>query len=799
MKGEKILFVFCIILLVSLALPVGHTEDNYKTEHKLTSQFSISYVEHGIIEIRSDTEFASLASTEIWDGDGSSDTPYIIEGYNITDDSTCILITDVSVYFIIRDCFINSSTGPSDPGIYLYNASHARIENTVVSWHTYAIYAQDCPDVVIDGCTITESFANTIWIITSERAVLSNSHIFDNGFRIYIQSSDYATIYNNEIRDNYWQGLMIETSDFLNITGNTIENNGYDGINLDLCNNATIYDNDIGENGYVSGSGNGLYMSNGYDNIIDTNRVWNNSHYGLYLDQSGINQIKDNQVFDHSYIGIYTYDSPNCNVTGNDVWSNGKSDPDYGAGILIDNTHGYLIEDNLAWNNSAAGIFLDDAEGCSIESNQVWNNSNSGIYLEDASDYNQIKNNQIFNNSVHGISAYDSSYVNVTGNDIWGNSWNSEDSYVGAITTTSGCGYWNISDNTINDNSHHGMYLYGNHFDIWKNQIYDNNESGITTIMTTYHSITENKVYGHDVGIFVYSQNTNVTHNIVYDNEYGIQTFGSTNISLYYNDLAWNTVNAEEEACYDVYWHDNQTIGNWYGDYGGTGSYGITNGTDIVNHDLYPHKSLELNGLTGLSYEFGGTGNVGVWFAQALNPSHFEVYANGSLLYGEPWDGTSIETNLDGLPVGYNEIMLVAYHISGHSINASSSVTVTDTIGPSWVSIPTDQEITVGESFSYQVTATDLSGIGSYSLNDTVHFQISATGLITNIVPLEIGVYGLQITVIDIYGNELTTTITVTVVATPPNDMTLYLILAVGVGVIIIALVLVIFMKKQTR
>jgi len=798
MKGEKILFLFCIILLVSLASPVGHTEDNYKTEQKVDSQFSISYIGHSRIEIKNDTDFAYQASLEGWDGDGSSDTPYIIEGYNITDDLMCIYIHDVSVYFIIRNCFINSSTGPSDPGIYLYNATHARIEDSFITWHTYAIYAQDCPDVVIDGCTITESGANTIWIITSDRAVLSNNQVFNNGYRIYIQSSDYATIYNNKIHDNNWQGLSIETSDFLNITGNTIENNGYDGINLDLCNNATIYDNDIGENGYVSGSGNGLYMSDGYDNIIDTNRMWNNSYCGLYLHESGNNQIKDNQVFDHRVVGIYSYTSPNCNVTGNDVWGNGRFEPSFGSGIYIDMTHGYLIEDNQAWNNSYAGIFLDTAYECVIENNQVWNNSNSGIYLEDASDYNQIKDNQIFNNSVHGISVYDSSYVNVTGNDIWGNSWNSEISYVGAITT-SGCEYWNISGNTIYDNSHHGMYLYGNHFDIWKNQIYDNNESGITTVMTTYHSIIENKVHGHDVGIYVYSQNTNVTHNIVYDNEYGIQTFGSTNVSLYYNDLAWNTVNAEEIACYNVYWHDNQSIGNWYGDYSGTGSYEITNGTDIVNLDLYPHKSIELGGLTGLSYEFGETGTVGVWFAQALNPSHFEVYANGSLLYSETWDGTSIETNLDGLPVGYNEIMLIAYHISGHSINASSSVTVTDTIEPSWVTIPTDQEITVGESFSYQVTATDLSGIGSYSLNDTLHFQISAAGLITNIVPLETGVYGLQITVVDIYGNELTIAITVTVVAAPPSDMTLYLILAVGAGVIIIALLLVIFMKKQTR
>jgi LPXTG-motif cell wall-anchored protein len=104
----------------------------------------------------------------------------------------------------------------------------------------------------------------------------------------------------------------------------------------------------------------------------------------------------------------------------------------------------------------------------------------------------------------------------------------------------------------------------------------------------------------------------------------------------------------------------------------------------------------------------------------------------------------------------------------------------------------------VGDPFSYQVTATDPSGIASYSLNDTTNFQISSSGVISNVVALEVGVYGLEITAVDPFGNEVTATITITVVAAPPTgDGTTMLLLAAGAGGVVLLVVVVIFMKKR--
>ena len=89
----------------------------------------------------------------------------------------------------------------------------------------------------------------------------------------------------------------------------------------------------------------------------------------------------------------------------------------------------------------------------------------------------------------------------------------------------------------------------------------------------------------------------------------------------------------------------------------------------------------------------------------------------------------------------------------------------TDKIAPSWSVTPSNQEITVGASFSYQVTAVDTSDIGGYAVNNTVDFAISSTGLITNMTSLVVGSYGLNVSVWDVPGNTAFREITITVLA----------------------------------
>ncbi|MHA2118581.1 MAG: hypothetical protein ACW98J_06650, partial [Candidatus Thorarchaeota archaeon] len=95
-----------------------------------------------------------------------------------------------------------------------------------------------------------------------------------------------------------------------------------------------------------------------------------------------------------------------------------------------------------------------------------------------------------------------------------------------------------------------------------------------------------------------------------------------------------------------------------------------------------------------------------------------------------------------------------------------------------------DLVIGYGEGFDYGLIATDQSGIAEWAINDTVNFTLSGTHLnvtgyyngwhllqITNATTLMAGVYPLNVTVVDPYGNVLTGIFTVTV-EPPDQDLT---------------------------
>jgi hypothetical protein len=80
-----------------------------------------------------------------------------------------------------------------------------------------------------------------------------------------------------------------------------------------------------------------------------------------------------------------------------------------------------------------------------------------------------------------------------------------------------------------------------------------------------------------------------------------------------------------------------------------------------------------------------------------------------------------------------------------------------------WVDIPSDMTIGMNDQLNRNLNAVSAAGIASWSLNDTTHFQIDGSGVLTNATSLDLGSYGLIVTVTDTNGNQLVATITITV------------------------------------
>ena len=136
------------------------------------------------------------------------------------------------------------------------------------------------------------------------------------------------------------------------------------------------------------------------------------------------------------------------------------------------------------------------------------------------------------------------------------------------------------------------------------------------------------------------------------------------------------------------------------------------------------------------------------------------------------------------------------FYFFGKANPGIDNVTVSNTIdydaAPPKLEAPLENKvITLGDSFYYDINATDYSNIDKWWLNDTVNFAIDADGIITNVQNLDIGDYAIQVSVNDTLGNTRTDMFTLTVEASLPVFPVDLLIITVGlIAVVVIVLVL---------
>ncbi len=86
--------------------------------------------------------------------------------------------------------------------------------------------------------------------------------------------------------------------------------------------------------------------------------------------------------------------------------------------------------------------------------------------------------------------------------------------------------------------------------------------------------------------------------------------------------------------------------------------------------------------------------------------------------------------------------------------NATNFTITIDTVAPTFDNLA-DQNSDVNNSFSFDIDATDSSGISCFTVNDTTNFQIDCDGILQNNTELSVQVYALNITVNDTADNSL--------------------------------------------
>jgi len=775
-KHARKALVFLILLVTPLLLAgvISPAIENKveATISPITTKVNVpSYDVQTPILAYNDFDMDNYASALSWEGDGSPDTPYIIEGYNITSNSDSILIHDTTKAFEIRNCLITSFTSGSGNGIMIDNATQVAIVDTIVMDKSETIDVRHVTSLFMENCTVYDGSSN-IYIRNITSTTITECNIYGNFVDgLYLRECNNSMITKNVINGTIMgEGIRLYQSHFATIEDNHIFNCGSSGIYVYLSDNATILNNVIHDNMFFTGPMCGIHVDESDYAIIVGNEVYDNSRNGIFLEYADWAYIADNEIYGNAEHGIDVMFSIEGMILENDIHGNGFWP------VMI---------------NSLCGIYLGPSYNFSIIGNMIWNNTPAGISLETAGNA-EIVGNKIFDNTDTGIYAFGPGEedVNIRENEVYGNGH--EDM---ALQSNGGIllySYENctIEENIVYNNTEHGIAIQGNDNTAIGNEVYNISGPGIEAIMVYDCLISENTVYDCEDGILLYSIGSNATDNIVYDNEVGIHLYGSQSCYIYGNDVGWNDNNSVEEygMINNMWYNDVTDEGNHWHDYNGGGIYWISNGTHGVTSDDYPSISLNLTQANSVSYEILETGNVIEWDAYALNPSHYEVFVDGSSVMESEWNGGNIEYLADDLAHGTHTIAIEVYHISGHSMENGTTAGVEDLTDPSDITGPTLVELTVGDTLSAQYSSEDPSGI-EWTVNNTVDFAISSTGLLTSMTDLAAGEYVVRITVTDPYGHStaLDVTITVTVVdAGLPTE----LILAIGGGSVIVILII---------
>jgi parallel beta-helix repeat protein len=383
--GIIIGFGFIIVLLILVGL----------------SNKSAAYTPHDPIMIVNNIDFANEAADEGWQGDGSSDNPYVIEGYEInSSNANGIEIRNVDKHFIIRDCRMHDGRENEKHGIYFDDVSTGIIDNVESDNNKFGIYLLGSSHNQVINSSLCNS-GNGICVQGSSNITTINCSIYGNGNGISGLYAQDNQIINSYFYDNSYAIVFHESSNNFII-------------------NCTAYNNSLGYSFWESS-----------DNQIIGSCSYNNS-YGIHLVTSSENiHIIDCKIYGNSLYGILVSESSNNRIVNTIMHDNPK-------GVSFSKASRNMIINSTAYNNQRGFNFGWDSNNNTVTYCNISNNSEYGVYI----DYQILprpKSNLFHHNNFAGndVNAYTPSDNYWDDNIGEGNYW---DDYTGVDGNNDGIG-----------------------------------------------------------------------------------------------------------------------------------------------------------------------------------------------------------------------------------------------------------------------------------------------------------------------------------------------------------------------
>jgi parallel beta-helix repeat protein len=396
--SRAVLLATMFLILFSLAATTSSYAVYQSNENSWVSGMN-HYTYHDPITIANDTDFQNQASSESWSGNGSSISPYIIEGYRIDTESDCITIHSTSVYFMIVDCFlIGVDIGNTGKGVSLWNVQNAHIENSTVSWKDYGVHASHGANFTAVNNDIHEMNGAGILTTYVDTCTLSDNVIYSCGYGIEMNQGVNFTLTSNTVLGCSYNAVWLLQTENCTLIGNSVVDNYQGGISFSEIELGYISENSLISNG-LGGQNHfcmGLRLRDSQFITVQSNNIslnheegidWDNSPsctiknnvlqyngWGILMGNSSYSSISSNEISDSESIGIGVHESNNVLVTNNTVSRNGRYENRQAPGLQLTHAHGCEVYDNKLYDNGEYGVELDHCSGCMIYQNEIgWN------------------------------------------------------------------------------------------------------------------------------------------------------------------------------------------------------------------------------------------------------------------------------------------------------------------------------------------------------------------------------------------------------------------------------------------
>jgi parallel beta-helix repeat protein len=657
-----------------------------------------------------------------------------------TDITACTTFNASTFYNLTADISNSGATCMVMANNTILDCQGYTIDGTGAS-NTYGVYANNSVNVTVFNCTIVQFNQGLLFNYTDASNVswVNSSFNSQNGLRLMNSSGNLLS--NNSANNNSLHGVFIDLSSKNNtIAFNFVNNNTQQGVILNDSSN---------------------------DNNVSFNTVNYNTQHGFYNYQpSNNNSYVGNTAYGNTIYGFRFFNSQNCTLVNNSATNSPA-----GGGFRIYQNNNLTAINNTAAHNGKMGFeILVSSQNGSFANNTIYNNSASGINIESSAHHNVFTGNNISLNGYAGYNTSSSSVLNITllNNTFASNGWNSA---IGSGLRI----FFNmhiLRNNTMFNNSYHGIHLNANNSWLDGNNFTGNKEAGIWMRNSRSGNFTNNIIDGngdasgsYNDGFYIDNSalnnnftNNTITNSYTYDIEVG-STSASTGNTFLNTSFNWSKVVFPTGSNQTVQWFSNVNVTNslWQAI---VGAYvNITNATSST-----PRLQLATgaDGTTGWNLMTQWWGNVdsNVSFTPhnvsvnhsssdyAANYSSFQVNATGSLLVvlaDVAAPSVSLNAPADGLvtnvaPLSFNgtpsdnmyvrNISLFSNFTGAWIANATNSSPYNNTLSNFAVSGIADGV------WRWALQACDYDGNCAFSVNRTftrVGSDLRSSGISTNV------------------------------------------------------------------